>query len=117
MHARKGELAFWKTLLTFCNWGCNQSCGQRIICMCCALIYLTTVRVSSFSSPNCQSFILTLFCFSDTALQFLDRMAGELGLPMRKIEVCGSVKRAVMLTWQTFESGKNAFPTSHGHNL
>lgn len=51
-----------------------------------------------------------MFCYSDTALQFLDRMAGELGLPMKKIEVRGSVKKAVMITSLTFELGKISFP-------
>uniref|UniRef100_H3DB38 N-acyl-aliphatic-L-amino acid amidohydrolase n=1 Tax=Tetraodon nigroviridis TaxID=99883 RepID=H3DB38_TETNG len=35
----------------------------------------------------------------DTALQFLERMAGELGLPMRKIEVCPG-RVVSVITWE-----------------
>lgn len=31
-----------------------------------------------------------VYLFTDAALTFLDRMAEELGLPMKKIEVCAS---------------------------
>lgn len=37
-----------------------------------------------------QTPLETVNLFTDAALQFLDRMAEELGLPMKKIEVCVS---------------------------
>lgn len=37
-----------------------------------------------------QTPLETVNLFTDAALQFLDRMAVELGLPMKKIEVCVS---------------------------
>lgn len=33
-------------------------------------------------------YLLSVHSFTDAALRFLDRMADELGLPMKKIEVC-----------------------------
>lgn len=38
-----------------------------------------------------QIVLLSVYSFIDAALRFLDRMAEELELPMRKIEVCVGV--------------------------
>lgn len=48
--------------------------------------------------------LLFVYSFTDTALRFLDRIAEELELPLKKIEVCdidGYVQRAVvyMIQW------------------
>lgn len=37
-----------------------------------------------------QTVLLSVYSFIDAALRFLDRIAEELGLPMKKIEVCVS---------------------------
>lgn len=37
-----------------------------------------------------QTALLSVNSFTDAALRFLERMADELGLPIKKIEVCVS---------------------------